>query len=105
MRLFIDCELSDASALSVCLNGLEVHSDVEAFRFPSPAPDSLTATWLVNFPSLASLETFAQLMESIPFLHEDFIRLLESGGDGQPWTLSKFHKAVLSDHLFLSRFA
>lgn len=105
MRFFIDCELSDADALSVCLNGLEAHADVEAFRFPPSSPDSLTATWLADFPSHSSLETFAQLMESIPFNHEDFIRLLEAGGHGhQPWTLSKFHKAVFTDHIFLPRF-
>lgn len=100
MRFYIDCEYSDAESLSVCLNGLAAHADVEAFRLPR-IPDSLTATWLADFPTHASLETFAHLMESIPFKHGDFIRIVHADSKAfLPWTLPQFHKAALVDHIF-----
>jgi hypothetical protein len=110
MCFLIDCELSDAESIHVCLSGLEAHADIEFFRFPEDFEadyfsGSLTACWLATFPTHASLETFCNLMESIPFKQEDFIRIIKEGGKTtQPWTLSEFHKAVLVDNIFAAMF-
>lgn len=117
-QFLISCEFADAAALSICLEGLKAHAEVEAFPLwlsetepPKvvllarlPHLKQLEETWVVSFPTHESLECFVQLMSSIKFKAESYIRIVEAYVADDCfgiWTTEEFHKAVLVDKIFL----
>lgn len=116
MRFLICCELCDAPAITTCLEGLKAHADIEFMSLNLVGDHlktavielissfkSLESCWYSEFPNHSSLETFCQLMESIPFTQEEFIRIAFPDPCSETfkiWTLEQFHKAVIVEGFF-----
>lgn len=116
-QFLISCEFVDAAPMSICLEGLKAHAEVEAFPLwlvetspPKtvlmsrlPHLQKLEETWVVSFPTHASLECFVNLVTSINFKAESYIRIVEAYVADDCfgiWALAEFHKAVMVDKIF-----
>lgn len=113
-RFLVSCEFVDACPMSVLMEGCKAHAEVDAFPLWAvdfqtyvgdiverlPHIKTLEETWVIFFPTRASLETFCELMATVEFKAPDYIRFVDF--DSAPgldliWSMEQFHRYVFHE--------